>query len=100
MTQERQRDPCDALEPDSEHRESDSTRRSFLKRSAVLLIYVAPLIETFDVDKAEGVVVSDTVSNPPPPAPTAPAGAQAESMSLNDEKDGKDDKKPKWGTRF
>ena len=39
---------------DREREGTEQTRRSFLKRSAGVLVYVAPLVETFDVDDAEG----------------------------------------------
>ena len=49
----------DTREPAPEQEADTRTRRSFLRRSAVLLIYVTPLIQTFDVDDAESA---------PPPA--------------------------------
>ena len=68
---------------ESDREESRQTRRSFLKRSAGLLVYVAPLIETFNVDDAEAAGssggggrrrargrVSPGALPPPPPPPT------------------------------
>ena len=81
--------------PESDREESRQTRRSFLKRSAGLLVYVAPLIETFNVDDAEGSGgggggrrrargrVSPGALPPPPPPPT-PGG------------DGDDDDDDSW----
>lgn len=92
--------PRDALEAGCAQGEAEPTRRSFLKRSAVLLVYVAPLIETFAVDDAEGKPkkkISPTgmdvgSSDVPQPPSTLDEGNDSE-------KDG-GGVSPKWGTRF
>ena len=78
--------PRDTREPAPEQEEATQTRRSFLKRSTGLLIYVTPLILTFDVDDAESANPGKgrgrgrgrvSPGNTPPPPPGASGGSDA-----------------------
>ena len=76
-------------------------RRSFLKRSAVLLVYVAPIVETFVVAKKAEALPSwwgQSGSSDASDSPKSSSVPKSPSTSDSDSEDKTET--PTWGTRF